>query len=1031
MLSAWKRTRSVLAVAMPFVALALAILLSTPAWGGPPDVPGADRLAFALTGARVIVGPGRVFDPGVVILRGGVIEAAGPVASTAVPADARVLDRKGRVIHAAFLDPFVSTDRLSGRKPRGPIDDEDPAAATSAGSARSGAAPVAAGPSPATARAEERALDGLHVNERVVETYRRIGFAVVAAVPSNGILRGRGAILGLGEGSLDSRVIDPEAGQYISLEPERFDFGSIGRAVYPVSKMGAVAMVRQAFRDALWWRDAEAAYSKHSAGQSRPRFDAGVAALVGAAEGREPAVFESTDVLSLLRSMKVARELKLRARFVGGGDEYRLRSQVAAAKPDLVLRVDFPRPVRLEDEAEWLEVPLERLRRIDRSPSNPKWMRDAGVAFSFTTAGLEDPEDFPRRVREAIGRGLSREDALAAVTTIPARQLGVADRLGTVEAGKMANLVVETAEPFSEGARTAEIWIDGRRIDTPERRTPPGPNGGPGAPRGGFPAPDARSEAQDSVRPDKDDKDEKAGKSDKTDKSDRIDKMDVRPFPPPEAGPLASPASVVIRHATIWTQAAAGVIEDGDLVAVNGKIAAVGRNLAAPPGAFEIDGRGMNLTPGMIDCHSHTAVDGQINEGTHAVTAEVRIQDVIDPFNVAAYRELAGGTTTANVLHGSANAIGGQNAIVKWRWGGGPDDDRFAGAPEGIKFALGENPKQSNFNNPRPRYPATRMGVANLIRERFLAARDYRRRQEEYRKASAVKGFFAVPPQPDLQLEAIAEILEGKRQIHCHSYRKDEILEMIRVAEEFGVRVATFQHVLEGYKVADEIAKHGAGASTFSDWWGYKPEAYDAIPYNGALMRERGVVVSFNSDSDELARRLNWEAAKAVRYGNVPPADALAFVTSNPAKQLGIFDRVGSLEPGKDADFVLWNGDPLSTLSIATQTWIEGKKYFDRKADLDGRAALSAERAELVQKAKRMLDADRRAARSAPPQGQNPAGAAPGAPPSARPAQQPEKRPVPTPVPGAPPAPAPGDPAPRPAPMPTPVLSSSWRGRGR
>jgi hypothetical protein len=256
------------------------------------------------------------------------------------------------------------------------------------------------------------------------------------------------------------------------------------------------------------------------------------------------------------------------------------------------------------------------------------------------------------------------------------------------------------------------------------------------------------------------------------------------------------------------------------------------------------------------------------------------------------------------------------------------------------------------------------MGVANQIRERFLAARDYRKRQEEYRKAAAVKGASPVPPAKDLQLEAIAEILEGKRDIHCHSYRKDEILEVMRVAEEFGVRVKTLQHVLEGYKVADEMAAHGAGGSTFSDWWAYKPEAWDAIPYNGALMRERGVLVSFNSDSDELARRLNWEAAKAVRYGNVPPAEALAFVTINPARQLGIEKRVGSLEAGKDADFVIWSGDPLSTATIALETWIDGKKYFDRTQDLARRSALEKERGDLVAKAKKMLDADRAASRA-------------------------------------------------------------------
>ena len=344
----------------------------------------------------------------------------------------------------------------------------------------------------------------------------------------------------------------------------------------------------------------------------------------------------------------------------------------------------------------------------------------------------------------------------------------------------------------------------------------------------------------------------------------------------------------------MWTQGPSGILEGADVLVVDGKITAVGRDVSAPAGALEIDGRGKHVTPGIVDAHSHTAIDDSTNEGTHNITAEVRIRDVLTPFEASIYRQLAGGTTTANVLHGSANSIGGQNQIVKWRWGGGPDALVFAGAPEGIKFALGENPKQSNWSNPTPRYPATRMGVAESIRERFQAAKDYRRRQDEYRKGASGKGARPIPPAPDLQLEAIAEILEGKRTIHCHSYRKDEILQMIRSAEEFDVKIGTFQHVLEGYKVADEIARHGAGASSFSDWWAYKVEVFDAIPYAVPLMRERGVLVSFNSDDDGLARRLNLEAAKAVKYGSVAPADALAFVTSNPAKQLGI-DGAGRL----------------------------------------------------------------------------------------------------------------------------------------
>ena len=883
------------------------VALLLPASAAQP--PGADRLGYALSGGRVIVAPGRVIDPGVVVVRGGVIEAVGPVGKTPIPADARVIDVQGKVIYAAFIDPYVSTDRLAGKGPKRPKDDEaeKSPSAPPAGPSGPAAHPVSA------VRAEERAIDGLVIKDEVADTYRRLGFATVAAAPSYGVMRGSGAVVSLADGPISGRVVLAESGQVVSLEPPDDDN-------YPVSKMGAVAVARQAFLDALWWRDAEAAYAKQPAGQARPRLRAASASLVPAAEGRETVVFDSTDALSLLRAARIAKEMNLKARYVAAGDEYRLRSEVVAAKPDLVLRVNFPQPVKAETEEEWLDVPLARLRAIDRAPSNPRWLKDAGLEFSFTTAGLEDPKDFDSRVREAISRGLSREDALAAVTTVPARQLGLQGRMGTLEAGKIANIVVASGEPFAERSRVAELWIDGSRIELKAAKA--------------------------------------AGKEDKKDEKP-APAPDVRPLPSRAAGPVAAPPAVLVRGATVWTQGPAGILEETDVLVVGGKIAAVGKNLAAPTDAAVVDGRGKHVTPGIIDAHSHTGVDGDVNEGSNNVTSEVRIRDVINPFDVAIYRELAGGTTVANVLHGSANAIGGQTQIAKWRWGGGPEDLLFVGAPEGVKFALGENPKQSNWRNPKPRYPKTRMGVAESIRERFQAAQDYRKRQAEYRKAAAVKGAHPIPPEPDLQLEAIAEILEGTRKIHCHSYRKDEILQMLRSAEEFGVKVGTLQHVLEGYKVADEIARHGAGASGFSDWWGYKFEVYDGIPYAFPLMRERGVTVSYNSDSDELARRLNFEASKAVKYGNVPPADALAFVTSNPAKQLGISARVGSLEVGKDGDFVLWSGDPLSTSSMALQTWIEGKKYFDRDVDLAGRPALEQERAALVARAKAKLEADK------------------------------------------------------------------------
>jgi imidazolonepropionase-like amidohydrolase len=388
------------------------------------------------------------------------------------------------------------------------------------------------------------------------------------------------------------------------------------------------------------------------------------------------------------------------------------------------------------------------------------------------------------------------------------------------------------------------------------------------------------------------------------------------------------PRPTAFVHATIWTCGPAGLIEDGTLIVADGKIVAVGKEIAIPEGADVIDVRGMHITPGVIDCHSHAATDGGVNESTQAITCEVRVGDFVDANDITIYRQLAGGVTAANVLHGSANPIGGQNQVIKLRWGQTGDGMKFTEAPQGVKFALGENVKQSNWENANNRYPQTRMGVEQLYRDSFEAARDYARKMDAWKLNRR-----GLPPRRDLELDALREILDGDRWIHCHSYRQDEILALLRILKQYEITIGTFQHILEGYKVADEMAKAGAMASAFSDWWAYKFEVYDAIPHAGALMHKQGVVVSFNSDDGELARHLNQEAAKAVKYGGVPREEALKFVTLNPAKQLRIDHLVGSLEVGKHADFVIWNGDPLSNFSRCEQTWIDGRCYFHRDED--------------------------------------------------------------------------------------------------
>jgi imidazolonepropionase-like amidohydrolase len=414
------------------------------------------------------------------------------------------------------------------------------------------------------------------------------------------------------------------------------------------------------------------------------------------------------------------------------------------------------------------------------------------------------------------------------------------------------------------------------------------------------------------------------------------------------------PPVLLIQNATIMT-VSHGTIEHGSVLIKDGKIAEVGANIKAPANAQVIDAAGQFVVPGIIDCHSHIAIDGDVNEGSISVSSIVNIADVLNPDDISIYRDLAGGVTSANVLHGSANAIGGQTIVIKLRWGQPASKLPFEGAMPGIKFALGENPKRSNFGGrgQAQRYPATRMGVEETIRGAFAEARDYKASWDQYNKRVGAGEKNLIPPRRDLRLDPLVEVLEGKRYVHSHCYREDEILMLLRVAKEFGFKVRTFQHVLEGYKVADEIAAAGAGASTFSDWWAYKVEAYDAIPYNAALMTRRGVIVSINSDDAEEATHLNQEAAKSIKYGGLSHDEALKLVTLNPAIQLGIDKRVGSIDVGKDADLVIYNHDPLSAYAVAQKTLIDGRVYFDRQRDIADRAAREKEKKDLIEKEKK------------------------------------------------------------------------------
>jgi imidazolonepropionase-like amidohydrolase len=959
----------------------------------------ASPRVHALVGGRIVTAPGQIIENGTLVIRDGMIEAV--AAGLTPPADARVWDVTGRTLYAGFIESGTTLFLPDTWKPVPPRnDDAPPAAAPAAPAPRTGTYSWNPRVTPERVAARVLAPD-----VKGAEKFRALGFTSVNVAPARGIFRGTGTLVGTGTASFNSSLARPATAQELA-----FEFGNFFDRTYPTSLMGGMALVRQTLLDAQWYAATQAAYASAPAGRERPESNESLAALVPVVQGTQPILFETTDELDVPRVLGLAAEFKLKLALRGNGTEYRVRDVLAKAKVPVVLALDFPEVPEVEVAERAVDVQLHELQHWELAPANAARLAEAGVPIAFTTAKLKKPEtEFWARVRKTVSRGLAPDAALAALTTTPAGLLGVGATQGTLEVGRVANIVVAGGDLFkSEDAAIELVWVDGdpfeqetwQRLDA----------------RGTWKLAWSAGKGPEELiitgaRPNRlkvkaGEKDVPASAADKntllffapaelfganagtvrlsaTGKGDELtgtgelpDGTALRwiakrtaPFkaeaPKPaaeekffattgvypagaygRAGLPEQPAVLLVKNATIWTSGPAGKLEQADLLVRAGKIEQVGKNLAAPAGAVVIDATGKHLTPGIIDCHSHTAVNRGINEGASAITVEVRVGDVIDPTDIGLYRELAGGTTTSNVLHGSANPMGGQNQVIKLRWGAGAEAMKFAGAKPGVKFALGENVVRANTTGARTRYPMSRMGVPEIMLDTFNRAREYGVAWDTFKA-----GKSPVAPRRDLRLEAALEILKGDRLVHIHSYRSDEILAFIKLAEQLHLNVGTFQHILEGYKVAPEIAKIGAGGSSFSDWWGYKFEVFDAIPYNGALMTWGGVNVSFNSDSDELARRLNTEAAKAVKYGGIDPIEALKFVTLNPAKQLKIDDRVGSLEPGKDADFVIWNGSPLSTMARPDQTWIDGRRYFDRDEDKQLRATAATERSALLQKA--------------------------------------------------------------------------------
>lgn len=843
----------------------------------PPEKPAP----LVIRNATVVFAPGRTIQPGTVVLRAGVIESVGNPLD--VPRDAEVIDGTGLTVYAGFIDARSTIGlpetkrtaeqlRLSeGTKPD--VTREAPAHMEEAN--RKGLRP------------ELDAAELVAPGEEALKKAHAGGFTLARVAAADEYLSGRSALLTLSgqprRAALLRGATVLEAGFHTYLPG------------YPSTTMGVVAHLRQVFLDGAQYARDVASWAP---GRPRPPIDPALEALGPALTGQMAVSFAADTDLEILRALALADEFKLKIEVSGGREAWKLADVLRARDVPVILGLRHPqepeKPKDAEPEPARLMEDRERVKREERSSAQA--LREKGIRLAFSTAGLESPGEALSAIAVLVENGLPAEAALAALTTSPARLLGLDATHGTIEKGKAANLTVLTAPLGDPKARVRYVVADGIKF---ELEKPSGEE-------------KKKEEKKEERKEERKEEKKEPGQA----PPEYEVELDQDRIPRTRTG-----GTVFIRNARILTVADAGTIEGGSILVREGKIAAVGSSLEAPAGVFVLDASGLTVMPGTIDCHSHIATHGGLNEATESITPEVRVRDALNGHDVELYRASAAGVTAANILHGSANTIGGQNATIHVRYGRSPADLLFPGAPRGVKFALGENPTQSNSpSNAGKRFPNTRMGVEAALRRAFQEARDY---GEALKKDP--------PPRRDLRLEALLGILQGEILVHCHCYRADEILMVLQTARQQGFRVATLQHALEGYRVAPEILASGTGVSTFSDWWSYKVEAYEAIPYNAALLTQAGVLTSINSDLTPQIRHLTVEAAKTMKYGGLSEREALAQITINPARQLGIDRLAGSIEPGKLADLALFNGHPLSPYSRCVLTLVEGEVVYEKR----------------------------------------------------------------------------------------------------
>jgi len=935
---------------------------------------------YAFTDATIVKEGGASLTKATMVIKDGRIIAVGN--NIKVPAGAVEVDCNGKWIYPSFIDIFsdYGTPALPARTGGGNFFAQAQLASNTKG---------AYGWNQAI-KSDASALRVFSVDDAKAKPLREAGFGTVLTHIKDGIARGTGTLVSLANNPENFVVLKDRASAHYS-----FNKGSSTQS-YPGSMMGMIALLRQTYLDAQWYK-------------TKPQNEGLNLSLQAWNETQDlPQIFDAGDKWNDLRADRIGDEFGVQYIIKGGGNEYQRVKEMKGTGATFILSLNYPAAQDVEDPNDARFVSMEVMKHWELAPTNAAAMEKAGIPFCLTTADLRDPKTFMTALRTAINYGLSEGAALTALTKTPATALGVYNQVGSIDAGKWANFLITSGPVFNDKTVVYQNWIQGNKYNVKDDAWKDAKGTYKlvlNTPSGlvnytlDFKSNNAASligkdtvtskfyydgrQVRINVAPERRggenlrlsgmvNGDQWTGTGEDSagnrltwtaayDKpgSQKMDSARKKPTAPLgkvlypfepfgwEEGSAPKQETILIKNATVWTNEKEGVLKGADVLIKNGKIAGVGKNLS-DAGARVIDGTGKHVTAGIIDEHSHIAA-ASINEGGQSVTSEVRIADNLNPDDVNIYRQLSGGVTTTHILHGSANVIGGQTQLIKTRWGANDEELKFKNWPGQIKFALGENvkrsPAQAGQNN---RYPDTRMGVEQVLVDAFTRAKDYQKGWKEYEANKGKKG--SVAPRRDLELDALVEILNNERFITCHSYVQSEINMAMDVADKMGYKVNTLTHILEGYKVADKMKEHGANASTFSDWWAYKMEVQDAIPYNAAIMHRVGLNVAINSDDAEMARRLNQEAGKIVKYGGVSEEEALKMVTLNPAKMLHVADRVGSLKVGKDGDVVLWSDAPLSIYAKSLYTIVDGTVYFDRAKDEQMQNAVAAERARLIKK---------------------------------------------------------------------------------